>query len=381
MIRSYSVRLVATKRQAVLLTGLLSHLCELYNAALQERRDAWKVCRKRIGLYDQQVELTQLRAIDPESAGYPVAIQRDPLRRVKRAFDGFFRRVRKGQEPGYPRFRSRERYDSFSVEFGRFRLEGDALLIAGIGGFGIRTRCRIKGIPKVLHVKRHGSKWRAVIACEIGPAPERKTVSRAIGIDVGLTTLAVLSDGSEIHNPQWTRNSEVALARSNRNLARKKRGSKNRCKAIEGLRRVHQSIRGSRRSYLHAVSQFLVGNFDLIAYEKLSIRGMARGHFAKSIMDAAWGELIWQLKYKAEKAGVWVVPVDAKGTTQLCSGCGTKVPKDIEQRRHECPSCGLSLGRDHNAALNVLQRGLRCVGRPAGVQYEHSRSRKDGFSR
>lgn len=357
MMRSYTSRLQVTRKQDLALDELLGELCELYNAALQERRDAWKVCRKSIKYYDQQAELTELRRISPKSAAFPAAIQRDPLRRVQRAFDGFFRRRKAGQKPGYPRFRSRERYDSFTVEADKFRVDGDLLVITKLGGFRFRTRCKIKGQPKTLHVRRCGKMWRAVIVCDIGPAVEKIPVIWAVGIDLGLTTLATLSDGTEVENPRWTKQAQEHLALTNRALARKQRDSRNRAKAREQLRRTHESIQGRRRSYLHSVSRWLISQYDLIAFEKLDIAGLIQKGHAKSIMDAAWNELIWQITYKAEKAGKWAVPVKAKDTTQLCSGCGERVPKKLWQRQHDCPSCGLSLGRDHNAALNILRRG------------------------
>lgn len=361
MVRSYTVRLQTTKKQNVVLSGLLVELCELYNAALQERREAWKLCQKSIGYYDQQAELTQLRAIDADSASFPAKIQRDPLRRLQRAFDSFFRRVKAKQEPGYPRFRSVGRYNSFDVDAENFRLQDGRVVIVKLGGFRIKSRCRIKGQPKTLHVKRCGRKWRAVIVCDIGGAPAKRTVGTAVGIDVGLTTLATLSDGSTVENPRWTKQAEEKLAHANRGLARKRPGSRNRIKAHEALRRVHRSIQGKRRSYLHGVSRWLVSHFDLIAFEKLDIRGLVKKGNAKSIMDAAWRELIWQITYKAEEAGKWAVPVKASGTTQICSGCGKTVPKKLWQRVHSCPQCGLILGRDHNSALNILRLGESLV--------------------
>jgi putative transposase len=368
MMRSYQVRLKATKRQGLALGALLAECCELYNAALQERRDAWKICQKNVTLYDQMKELTQLRAIDPESASFPLKIQRDPLRRVDLAFQSFFRRVRARQTPGYPRFKSRDRYHSFTVDAESFRVEGDRIVVTKLGGFRFHTRCKLKGTPRVLHVKRCGQKWRAVIVCDIGPAPERVAVKTAIGIDVGVRTLVTLSNGGEVLNPRWTQEAEERLARANRQLATKRRGSNNRAKARERLRRVHEAIQGRRREWLHGVSKWLVANYDLIAFEKLDIRGMVKDAPAspvrKSILDAAWAELIWQVTYKAESAGKWAVPVDAGGTTETCSGCGEIVPKKL-QRQHQCAKCGLALGRDHNAAINVLQRGLRCAGTSA----------------
>jgi putative transposase len=365
MMRSYQVRLKATKRQALALTALLGECCELYNASLQERRDAWKVCQKHISLYDQQKELTQLRAVDDESASFPATIQRDPLSRVDLAFKAFFRRVKAGQTPGYPRFKSRDRYHSFSVGAQNFRLEGDTIIITKLGGFRFHTRCKIKGTPKALHVKRVGGKWRAVVACDIGPAPEKIAVRNAIGIDLGCRTLLTTSDRWVVENPHWTRLAEKKLARANRQLASKQWGSNNRAKARERLRRVHEGIQGRRRAWLHGVSQWLVDHYDLIAYEKLNIPPMVAGNFTalnKTIMDASWAELIFQISYKAEHAGKFSVAVDSSGTTNMCSGCGEIVPKKLKQRIHHCPKCGLLLDRDHNSAVNVLQRGLRCAG-------------------
>ena len=195
------------------------------------------------------------------------------------------------------------------------------------------------------------------MVCDIGPAPEKIAVRNAVGIDVGLTTLATLSDGTDVPNPRWTKQEEDHLALANQDLARKMNGSKNRAKSKERLRRVHQRITGLRSSYLMGVAKQLVKEYDLIAHEKLNIRGMVQSRFAKSIMDAAWGQLIHRLNCEAEYAGKWVVPVNPRGTTQLCSGCGEKVPKKIWDRHHDCPKCGLSLGRDHNAALNILRLG------------------------
>lgn len=362
MLRSYTVQIKATKKQCERLASLMDHLCELYNAALQERRDAWKICRKNVSCYEQYRELTELRKLDAESASFPATIQRDPIKRVQRAFDGFFRRCRNGETPGFPRFRSRHRYDSFAVDSQNFRIENSTIVVVRLGGFRFKTRCRIRGNPKVVNFKRVAGRWMATITCEIGPPPSKVSVSSAIGIDLGLTSLVTLSDGSEVDNPKWQKNQEIRLSDAQRRLAKKKFGSNNRLRAKERVRRIHQQTRSRRRSYLHQVSRFLVSNYDLIAYEKLNIRALSRLQFGKSIMDAAWGELIWQLTYKAEEAGKYAVAVDPRGTSQKCSGCNEKVPKGLFVRHHLCPHCGLSLGRDHNAALNILALGESVVG-------------------
>jgi putative transposase len=200
------------------------------------------------------------------------------------------------------------------------------------------------------------------LVCDVGAAAEKVPVVRAVGLDLGLSSLATLSDGATIENPRWTDQQQRQLAAANRALARKQRDSRNRAKARERLRRVHQRIQGRRRSYLHQISAFLVSRYDLIAFEKLNIRGLARTRLAKSILDAAWRELTWQIAYKAEEAGKWSVGVNPRGTTQMCSACGQKVAKQLQERTHQCPHCGFTLGRDHNAALNILRLGESLVG-------------------
>jgi len=351
------MRMKVTKRQDETLHRLLAQLCELYNMALQQRRNAYRELRFSVNYLNQQTQLTELRGGIEEYGNFPVAIQRDPLRRLDRAFKAFFRRCKSGEKPGFPRFRSRDRYDSFNVPTGSFSFSGGMLKLTRLGTFRTKTKCKIKGDPLEIRVKRCGSKWQAQVVCDIGPAPERIAVRNAIGIDVGLTTLATLSDGSEIANPRWTKQEEDRLAAANQDLARKVKGSKNRANSRERVRRVHQRIAGLRLSYLTGVAKQLVAEYDLIAHEKLNIRGMAQSRFAKSILNAAWAQLVKTLNSEAEKAGKWVVPVDPRNTTKTCSGCGELVPKTLWQRQHDCPRCGLSLGRDHNAALNIKRLG------------------------
>ena len=296
MIRTYTMRLKVTRNQNERLTALLAQLCELYNMALQQRRDVWKSHRISLGLYDQQKQLTELRASVEEYAQGPMKIQRDPLRRLDLAFKAFFRRVKSGEKAGFPRFRSIERYDSFSLQKDdhNFHLYGELLSLPRLGTFRIKTRCKIKGNPIEIRVKRCGQKWQVQVVCDIGSAPEKIAISAAIGIDVGLTALATLSDGTEIANPRWTKQEQDRLAEANRSLSRKAKGSNNRKKSKESLRRVHQRIAGLRSSYLTGVAKQLISDYDLIAHEKLNIRGMAQSRLAKSIMDAAWGQLIWE---------------------------------------------------------------------------------------
>lgn len=370
MFRSFQFRLHPNAHQRAELDRILLDNCETYNAALQERREAWKLQRKSITYNDQCGELTELRK-DAAFNWMACEIMRDPLRRVDRAFKAFFRRCKTGgAKPGFPRYRSRYRYDSFS--FGSPLCRERSIKIPKVGDIRARGGRDISGTPKLCNVKRTGKRWTITVVCDIGPAPEKVVVSNAVGIDVGLTALATLSDGTTIENPRWTRKHEARIAAANRKLALKQKRSNNRIRVREALRRAHQRAANARTNYLHHVSKWLVENYDLIAHEDLKIRNMARsakGTVAnpgknvaqksglnRSIMDAAWGQLIWDITYKAEYAGKWIIPVNPRGTSIRCSACGSDVPKTLANRQHVC-ACGASLGRDHNAAINILRLG------------------------
>lgn len=357
-----------------MLERILADNAETYNAALQERREAWKLQRKSIKYRDQQNELTELRK-DPVFQWIACDIQRDPLRRVDRAMKAFFRRIKAKQKSGFPRFRARQRYDSFAFSLPVCR--DRSIKIPNLGDIRAKGGRGIEGRAKVCTIKRDGDRWTASVVCDIGEAPEKRVVSRATGIDVGISTLVSLSDGSQIENPHWTKQQEERIAAVNQALARKTRGSNNRTKAKQALRRAHQAAANARNNYLHHVSKALVANFDLIAHEDLKIENMSRSASGtvenpgknvaqkrglnKSIMDAAWGILLYQLRYKAESAGTYVVAVNPRGTSQRCSGCGEVVKKTLAQRIHSCPKCGLELNRDHNAALNIIALGMSAV--------------------
>ena len=341
-----------------MLTRILADNCETYNAALEERIGAWKLQRKSISYRHQQSELTELRK-DPLFQWMACDIMRDPLRRIDRSFKAFFGRVKRGAKPGFPRFRSRHRYDSFAFSLPVCRER--SIKIPNVADIRARGGRTIQGRAKLCTVKRDGKRWMASVVCDIGDAPEKAAVSSAIGIDVGLTNFVTLSDGRSIDNPRWTRKHEARIAAANRLLARKQRRSRNRLRAREALRRAHQRAADARKNFCHHVSKWLVSNYDLIAFEKLNIKGMVQGNLAKSILDAAWATLIWQIGYKAENAGVWAVPVNPRGTSIRCSGCGAEVRKTLADRQHNC-ACGVSLDRDHNAALNVLSLGISDAG-------------------
>lgn len=369
MIRAFTFRLLPNATQRAALERILTDNCETYNAALQQRRDAWRIARQSITYRVQQDELTALRA-DGSYDWLACDIMRDPLRRVDRAFKAFFRRVKAGQKAGYPRFRSRDRYDSFTFTASKIREK--SLRIPNVGDIRMRGGRPISGRPKTCTVRREGARWVLQISCDIGEAPEKQPVSRAVGIDVGVKSLVSLSDGTQIDNPRWTRQHENRIAACARRLSTKQRRSRRRARAREVLRKAHAKAANARSNFLHHVSKFLVQNYDLIAHEDLRITNMAcsasgtfespgknvaqKSGLNRSIMDAAWGILLRQLAYKAEEAGRYLIAVSPRNTSQICSRCGQLVPKTLGERRHVCV-CGADLDRDVNAAKNVLRLG------------------------
>jgi len=359
MFRTYELRLRPNAAQRASFEYILRDSAETYNAALQERKEAWRLQRKNVGLYEQCAELTQLRK-DPHFAKIAVDIQREPLRRLDRAFRAFFRRLRAGEKPGFPRFRASARYDSFLFHLPDIR--ENKIRVPNVGWFNFKASQPLSGVTRTATVKRCGKRWIVRVVCDIGPAPEKRTVSNAVGIDLGLKAFLTLSDGRSVDNPRWTRKHERRIAEASRSLSRKQRRSNNRIRAREVLRRAHQRAADARRNFTHHVSKWLIANFDLIAFEKLNIKGMVKGRMAKSIQDAAWAQLLYQAGYKAEGAGVHFIAVNPRGTSIRCSGCGEPVPKTLSDRQHICGACGLSLDRDHNAALNILALGNSAAG-------------------
>ena len=334
----------------------LAVCCDLYNAALQERRDAWQIRGKRITYYDQTRELTEIRAVDSDIKHLLVEVSREPLRRIDKAFKAFFRRVKTGETPGYPRFKSKRRYDSFTTDRG-YRLNGDRLVILRIGSCRLRLSRPIEGRIKTVTIKRQVDGWFAIFAVEENQSRFIPKTGDSVGIDVGIENFATLSTGEVIGNPQYRRKAERCLKIAQRKVSKKKLRGLNRRKAARVLARKHLKVANQRRDFFHKVSNQLIREFDSIAVEDLNIKGMVKNHhLAKSISDAAWGAFISILSSKAESAGRKVIKVSPQFTSQDCSQCGDRVKKSLAVREHRCIACGFVAHRDHNAAINIKDR-------------------------
>jgi putative transposase len=345
--------------QSEALDAQLGEACRLYNGALQERRDAWKMRRTSISYYDQANQLKAIRADGNLTLANFSACQ-DVLRRVDKTFKAFFGRVKAGRKAGFPRFRPRRRYHSLTFpSYGdgcRFRTNGRHYL-QGVGEIKVKLHRPVDGTIKTVSIKREAGNWYALFSCKIN-AVLLPATDEAVGIDVGLTTFAVLSDGSEIANPRFAHKAAAAVRRAQRKVARRKRQSNRRRKAVVLLQKAHAHVAAQRNDFHHKAARAVVNRFGLIAVEDLNVKGLARSMLARSVHDAGWGMFLRRLDDKAESAGRQIVRVNPNGTTQRCSGCQTVVPKTLRQRWHDCPRCGLSLGRDENAAREILRLGL-----------------------
>ncbi len=378
MIKAFKYRLYPNKEQAGKLQWVLRRCCDLYNTALQERKWAWQYEKKPVNYFDQSAQMVELKEAFPEYKAIPIAVLRDPLQRVEKAMKGFHRRVKAGQTPGYPRFQGKNRYDSFTfVQAGGFNLTHDNhVCLSKIGSIKVKLHRPIEGKMKTCTIKREGTEWYVVFACEV--ETEKLPVSyEDIGIDLGITHFAALSDGSFIDNPRYYRKGEKTLERRSQALARKKKGSHRREKAKRLVARAHRKVRNQRKDFLHKGSRKLVDRYQVIVFEDLQTVNLvkrpkpvqdemtgqylpngaaAKGGLNKSISDAGWAEFVQYCTYKAAEAGRTVLQVRPNYTSQICPGCGTVKKKTLEERWHSC-ECGCSLDRDHAAAINILRLG------------------------
>lgn len=358
MRKSFKYRLYPTKRQALFLEGQLSEGCRLYNAALQERRDAYRRAGKSLNYFDQANQLKEIRASEAlELANFSCC--QDILRRVDKAFRAFFARIKRGDKPGFPRFKSWRRFDSLtfpSYGDGARLLESGRLRIQGAGQIKMKLHRPVAGKIKTVTVKREITKWYACFSVECESEPLSGT-GQAVGIDVGLDHFAVLSNGTSVDNPRYGRATQFRLRRAGRRVARRKKGSHRRRKAVCLLQKIHQHTRNQRSDFHHKLSRRIINQYDLIAVEDLNLKGLAGSRLAKSIHDAGWASFIEKLAYKAEEAGRQLVKIDPRGTSQRCV-CGADNPKNLSQRWHHCSACGLSASRDHVSAQIILRLGL-----------------------
>ena len=316
--------------------------------------------------HDQIVSLPKIRQELPHIGRWSATAEQQVLRKLDKTFKAFFGRIARGVEAGFPRFRARDRYHAADSRV------GDGLTLrksgkpcpgprSGVGFVGVPGEIKVRwhrqlpGKPQSAILSRNAGKWYIIFHVE--EARVERAGPDSIGIDMGLTSLIAMSDGKTVDRPNITKRNARKLRRLQRALSRCKRGSKVRRKRKAAVAKHQAHIAASRRDFLHQESRKIVNRFGRIAVEDLNIIGLARGMLAKHVNDAAWGQLVAMLRYKAESANCEFVAVDPRGTSQMCPECGTVAAKTLALRTHRC-DCGCVLDRDVAAAMVVHFRAF-----------------------
>jgi len=361
--KAYRYRLFPTKSQVSQMEQTLEICRWVYNETLAMRKNAWEQEQRHISYYESKRQIPLWKKERPElSTVYSQVLQNVTLR-VDLAFKAFFRRLKSGEKPGYPRFKGKGRYDSFTYPQSGFKLDGDRLHLSKIGDVRVVLHRPVEGTIKTLTIRRSStSKWYACFSVECDPSPVQQNDGE-IGIDVGLESFATLSNGEKIENPRFFRTDEKALAKAQRKLSKAEKGTPERKKARKIVAHVHERIANRRLNFAHQTSRKVVNRFGTIVFEDLNITNMQKNHhLAKSIADVAWNMFITITESKAEDAGSRVILVNPRNTSQICSRCGMIVAKTLSDRVHSCPHCGLVMDRDQNAAINIMRLGLQSQG-------------------
>ena len=358
---------------------------ELYNSALQERRGAWIHNKTRIRYADQSAQLSEIRHKRPDLALWSFSSQLATLRRLNRAFEGFFRRVKAGGRPGYPRFKGRGRFDS--VEWpkdgdgARWHPEPKRVYLQGIGPVKVTAHREVLGRIKTIQVRREGRRWMLILSCDEVPKNPLPATGRQVDVDVGIASFATTSHGNHVDDPRFAQGAADKLAAAQRRLSRAKRGSNNRARQRETVAARHRKVANARRNFHHKTARQLIVSNDLIVVEHLAIANMIRrakpvpaperpGRWLpnraaantglnRSISDAGWGQFISILRAKAEDAGHTWIEVDPRHTSNRCeAGRFTARENRVSQAEFVCHACGHTAQADEHAARNILRAGL-----------------------
>ncbi|GGL05796.1 transposase [Planomonospora parontospora subsp. antibiotica] len=385
MRRSYKFLLRPTSKQAAALAACLEDHRQLYNAALEHRRTAYRKAGVTIRYGDQSAELKHIRGDDPDGQGrWSFSSQQATLRRLDKAFRAFFDRVKAGRTPGFPRFKGRGRFDT--VEWPK---DGDGcrwdsqpqhptatfVRLQDIGHVRVNQHRPVRGRVKTISVKREGRRWYVVLSCDDVPAEPLPATGAVAGIDLGVVSLVTTSDGTHVANPRHLAATADRLATAQRDLARKKRGSQRRRKAVARVAALHAKVRRQRLDHAHKAALALVRDYDMIVHEDLRIANMtrsasgtieapgrnvaAKAGLNRSILDAGWGVFLQVLAYKAESAGRELIAVNPADTSRACARCGHCAKENrVTQAAFVCTACGHAAHADVNAAVNILRAGL-----------------------
>lgn len=367
---TYKFRLFPTNSQRSKLERTLELCRWVYNATLGIRKETYEKTGKGLSLYDSNKLLPVWKLDKPILTTVHSQVLQNVQERVDLAYQAFFRRVKAGEDPGFPRFKGRGYYDSFTFKQKGFKLVGDKLSLSMIGDVAIKLHRPICATVKTLTIRRDAvGNFYACFSCECESETLEPTPN-VVGIDLGLTTFAYFSNGEKIERQRWMKKDAADIARLQRKKEKFAKGSAERRKVIRALCHAYERSANRRNNFAHQESRKLVDQYQFIAFENLDIQDMqstGNKNITRGIADVAWGQFVQFTTYKAANAGRVVVQVDPRGTTQMCSGCHAIVKKDLSVRIHNCPHCGLKISRDHNAALNILARGLASISADSSV--------------
>lgn len=356
--RTYKYRIYPSLSQRITLQHILDVTRHWYNMCLEARKLAYGLEGRSLSKYDQLRNVKHYKRTFPQAKSIHSHILQVTTTDLDKAFQAFFRRVKLGETPGYPRFKGYMRWDSFGFkEYGNgFRLEGRKLKVSGVGRISVRWHRELLGTVKTCRLVRKADKWYVCLSVEIPkPDPLPKT-GQEVGVDMGITAMLTTSDGHKVENPQFYRQSQRQLRIRQRRLTRAKKGSNNRKKRSLEVQRWQEHTANQRRDYINKLVDDLIQRYDVIAIEDLQITNMVcNKHLSKSILDSGWGFFRQRLYDKAAEAGRLVIEVNPAYTSQDCSNCGQRHQLKLSDRWLTC-KCGLSLDRDHNAAINILKR-------------------------
>jgi len=359
MLKTYKYRLYPSKAQEGLLEQTLETCRRWYNTCLAQRKDAYETEKRSVGKFAQLRNVKELKRSNPYARNVHSHILQVVVQDLDKAFQAFFRRIKAGETPGYPRFKGHNRFDSFGLkEYGNgFKIDGRRLKLSGMGRLRVRWHRPVEGTIKTVRICRQAGKWYACFSCEVEERPLSLT-GQSVGLDVGIHHLLATSDQEVVDNPRWYRNAQTKLRILQRMVSRRKIGGANRRKAVLSLQCQHEYISNSQKDFLNKLAHSLITRYDSIALEDLHINGMVRNHhLSKSILDAGWGYLKQRLADKAVEAGRQIILVDPAYTSKTCSSCGELFPDlSLADRWIEC-TCGHAIDRDVNAAMSILRVG------------------------
>ena len=357
---TYKYKLEPNKKQKQLLLQQLDLCRGLYNLLLEQKQ------YQRIGQFEQMRQLTELKQAFPEYKNCHAHMLQNVVKRLDRAFQGFFSRIKAGVKAGYPRFKSKDRFNSLLFSDG-CKLDGKQLSVSKIGNIKVRLSRKLPAdaVVKTCSIKRTVNGWFCTLTFEYEPTPLPVNTD-AIGIDVGIENFAALSDGTMIPNPRFYECGQAELRIAQRKVARRKKGSNRRRKAVVLLRKVHERITNRRQDFLHKTTTALVAKFGTIVIENLNVKGLAQGILSKQVHDASWSTFFNFLSYKAADAGRKIVGVNCAYTSQTCPACGTRQKKSLAERKHVCSECGYTTHRDTAAAEVILGRAFPSNATPLG---------------